>query len=138
MKILCLLDDQQPVTNEALHEELAGHELLILRDYKAAKEVLLDPSVSFDVMLADVTVPYQEGEKPQNPMSPFLLARHFDRGGGQGLGIFVPQYFETVFAQPGGIGMAAQVATKRCWTDAGKRDWKKLLDLVSGLLVAPR
>ena len=134
LRILCAYCDQEPRYLETdPEEEFREHEVTVVKTYAEAKALIMDEARGippFDVVLADVSLPggLFDGVFDDFPFCPILLQPYLDRSLVRGLGIFVPEHFETLFESSDGY--AVTVASKECWTPLNTRDWRKLLELV--------
>lgn len=135
LKILCAYHDLEPdwlgVNPE---EELKGHHVTVVHSYHDARNCIIDTRrgiPSFDIILADVTLPggfEDDLEHKDFPFPTVMLQPYIDQALIRGFGIFVPRHYESVFDLSDGYSVVS--ASKECWTPLDKRDWAKLLELV--------
>jgi hypothetical protein len=133
LKILCAYHDKDADWLGSTPEEaLEDHKITVVHSYREAKECILDTSrgiPTFDVILSDVSLPGGYPDEEPFPFCPVMLQPYIDQMLIRGLGVFVPREFESVFETSDGYSVT--VASKECWTQLGKRDWEKLLEMVT-------
>lgn len=135
MKILCAYhDDEIDYLGTDPEIELAGHEIVTVHSYAETIKLITDSSVRippFDVVLLDIVLPYGldlSGKKTPMMLTPLLFIQT-DENLIRGMGVFVPKDHREGFSS-NIDSYHALVADNTCWTPSGKRDWRKLLELV--------
>ena len=132
LKILCVYyDEEMQFLAQDPEIEFHDHDVTVVRTYMEAQGAISDPSVRFDIILADALLPDYD-VTAEDKMPSMLLMSHI-RCGTRGFGIFVPEFFENVLTDSFD-GRCVLVADKTCWTDTGQRDWVKLLHLVKRMV----
>lgn len=109
----------------------SGHDIVTVHSYEYVAFQMTNTSVrlpTFDIVLLDILLPWSLNSTEKMPT--VLLSRHVDEGLVQGIGFFVPPFFQSEFNFHDDDHYYAAVADKTCWTWNNERDWAKLLGLV--------
>ena len=131
LRVLCIYGEAlNTQRDEDPRISLVDCDVVVVGTYDVAKDILqtLEVVPPFDVILSDLYLFKDRSLKDTAHLSPILLKGLCEQKLVGGLGIFVPQHFESSFEVSDGYTVT--VASQNCWDFDGSRDWKKLFDLV--------
>lgn len=127
-----LHDDEPDFLGTDPEVELEGHDVTVVHTYSEAVALTRDISggiPAFDVVLADMFAPWSPEFPSEMGAAGIFFIMHGEFNLIRGLGVFAPSDFDGVstfdFDQYFSI-----VVDRDCVTPSGKRDFRRLLDLV--------
>jgi hypothetical protein len=135
MRIVCaFMSEDQADEERRLREALLGHDVTVVYSYEDLRFVTAAPAL-FDVILTDLVLKWSLNSKEDYAAGAFISA-FLPQTLVRGLGVFIPDFFETAFATECEHQYHSIVVSCDCATDWGGRDWVKLLGLVTARMKA--